>query len=116
MLAKENGSSNNDLNYYLAYCTYKTKSKEKTRSVITKLINDENDRYTARMLKLIRGFVNDNENKIDSYFGIIKRYLFNLDDKLEIDMLYEMVISYYLNKNSDKCAKLVEEYLNLSKF
>ena len=116
ILAKENGSSNNDINYYLAYCTYKTKSKEKTRSVITKLINDENDRYTARMLNLIRGFVNDNENKIDSYFGIIKKYLFNLDDKLEIDMLYEMVISYYLNKNSDKCAKLVEEYLNLSKF
>ncbi|MCI5774837.1 MAG: hypothetical protein MR210_09775 [Erysipelotrichaceae bacterium] len=115
MLAKEAGSNYHDLNYYLAYCAYKTKTKDKARSIISKLINEEEDRYASRMMKMIQGFVNDNESKIDNYFALIKKDLFKLGDKLEIDMLYEMVISYYVKKNTDKCAKLVEEYLNLPK-
>ncbi len=115
MQAKKAGSKYHDLNYYLAYCAYKTKTKDNARSIISKLINDEDDRYTARMIKMIQGFVNDNESKIDNYFELIKKDLFKLDDKLEIDLLYDMVISYYVKRNSGKCAKLVEEYLNLPK-
>ena len=115
MQAKKAGSKYYDLNYYLAYCAYKTKTKDNARSIISKLINDEDDRYASRMIKMIQGFVNNNESKIDNYFELIKKDLFKLDDKLEIDLLYDMVISYYVKRNSDKCAKLVEEYLNLPK-
>lgn len=113
MLAKEAGSNYYDLNYYLVYCSYKT--KDNAKSIISKFITDEEDRYASRMMKMIQGFVNNNESKIDNYFKIIKKDLFKHGDKLEIEMLYEMVISYYVKKNTDKCAKLVEEYLNLPK-
>lgn len=113
MLAKEKGSVYYNLNYYLAYCVYKTKPKNIARSIISKLIDEEEDRYTSRMMKMIQGFVNDNESKIDKYFEMIKKSLTICGEKLEMNLLYGMIISYYVKKNSDKCAKLVEEYLSL---
>lgn len=78
MLAKGKGSIYYNLNYYLAYCAYKTKPQNVARSIISKLIDEEEDRYTSRMIKMIEGFVNDNENKIDRYFEMIKETLFGM--------------------------------------
>lgn len=114
--AKKAGSKYPDLNYYLAYCAYKTKSKKNAQRIVGDLIDEEDDYYSLRMMKMIQGFINDNTNKIDTYFERAKNDLIKQDAKFEIKMLYKMVISYYKNKNSNKCVNLVEEYLNLSKF
>ena len=104
-----------DLNYYLAYCTYKTKSKEEARSIVFKLLQDEDNRYTARMMKMIQGFINDNLRKIDKYFNLIKNDIIKLNDALELKLLYEMNISYYMNKNDSKCIELFKDYFLLEK-
>ncbi|MCI5772975.1 MAG: hypothetical protein MR210_00245 [Erysipelotrichaceae bacterium] len=113
--AKKAGSVQHDLNYYLAYCTYKTKSKEEARSLVFKLLQDEDNRYTARMLKMIQGFINDNTGKIDRYFSLIKNDIIQLNDALEMKLLYEMVISYYMDKNDSKCMELCKDYFALEK-
>ena len=113
--AKKAGLVQHDLNYYLAYCTYKTKSKEEARSLVFKLLQDEDHRYTARMMKLIQGFINDNTGKIDRYFSLIKNDIIQLNDALEMKLLYEMVISYYMNKNNSKCIGLCKDYFALEK-
>ena len=113
--AKKAGSVQHDLNYYLAYCTYKTKSKEEARSLVAKLLQDEDNRYTARMMKLIQGFINDNTDKIDRYFSLIKNDIIQLNDALEMKLLYEMVISYYMDKNDSKCMELCKDYFVLEK-
>ena len=113
--AKKAGSMQHDLNYYLAYCTYKTKSKEEARSIVFKLLQDEDNRYTARMMKMIQGFINDNPRKIDKYFNLIKNDIIKLNDALELKLLYEMNISYYMNKNDSKCIELFKDYFLLEK-
>ena len=111
--AKEVGSTYNDLNYYLAYCAYKTRAKEEARSIVAKLLQDEDDRYAARMMKMIQGFINDNPGKIDKYFSLIKNDIIQLNDTLEMKLLYKMNILYYIDKNGSKCMELFKGYLAL---
>lgn len=113
--AKKAGSVHYDLNYYLAYCAYMTDSKANARSIITKLLCEKNDVYTSRMLKMIQGFVNDNTSKIDTYFELLKNDQLTNGDKMELNLLFKMVISYYVNKDVNKCAQLVDKYLHLQK-
>ena len=113
--AKKAGSVQHDLNYYLAYCVYKTKSKEEARSLVAKLLQDEDNRYTSRMMKLIQGFINDNIGKIDRYFSLIKNDIIQLNDALEMKLLYEMVVSYYMDKNDSKCIEICKDYFVLKK-
>ena len=55
---------------------------------------------------MIQGFINDNPRKIDKYFNLIKNDIIKLNDALELKLLYEMNISYYMNKNDSKCIEL----------
>ena len=111
--AKAARSTHPDINYFLAYCIYQTKSKEEARNIVTKLLTDEKDRYTYRMLKMIQGFINDNHKNIDMYFERSKNHLEKLHDKLEIKVLYEMNIMYNKSKDQDRYLKLVDEYFAL---
>lgn len=110
--AKEVGSTFDDIDYYLAYCAYKTKSKAEARSVISKLMETKHDRYTSRMLLMIKGFVNDNTELIDKYYLLLKSYMIEIHEYLDLSALYEMNISYYMEHDRDKCLKLVNEYIN----
>ena len=67
------------------------------------------------MLKMIQGFINDNLGKIDKYFNLIKNDIIKLNDTLEMKLLYEMNISYYMNKNDSKCIELFKDYFSLEK-
>ena len=111
--AKKAGSMQHDLNYYLAYCTYKTKAKEEARSIVAKLLQDEDDRYSSRMMKMIQGFINDNEKKVDKYFKLVRDDIIQLNNTLELKLLYKMNILYYIDKNESKCKELFKGYLAL---
>ncbi|MCI5773020.1 MAG: helix-turn-helix domain-containing protein [Erysipelotrichaceae bacterium] len=114
--AKKAGSNHHDLNYYLAYCAYKTKAKEEARSIVTKLLQEEDDRYTARMMKMIQGFINNNTDKIDKFFSLIKNDILEINDTLEMKLLYEMIITYYLHKDYEKSAMFMDECFKLNIF
>ena len=111
--AKEAGSTYNDLNYYLAYCAYKTRAKEEARSIVAKLLQDEDDRYSSRMMKMIQGFINDNEKKVDQYFKLVRDDIIQLNNTLELKLLYKMNILYNIEKNESKCKELFKGYLAL---
>ncbi|MGM9971093.1 MAG: tetratricopeptide repeat protein, partial [Anaeroplasmataceae bacterium] len=114
--AKKAGSIHHDLNYYLAYCAYKTRPYKEARKIVSKLLKDEDNRHTARMMKMIQGFINDNNDKIDKYFCLIKDEIDKLNNTLEMKLLYEMNIAYYLEKNDIKCLKMINDYFKLTKF
>lgn len=112
--AKESGSTHPDINYYLAYCAYKTKSRAEARSLVSKLLKGEEDQYTYRMLKMIQGFINDNYKLVDLFFERSKKYLLKVNDRLDLKILYEMNIMYYKDKNYDRLIQLIDEYINLN--
>ena len=109
--ARKEGSNQHDLNYYLAYCAYKTKSKKEARTIVSKLLKNEEDRYTSRMIKMIQGLINENSDKIDKYYNLIKNDVVQLNDALELKMLYEIMLSYYMDRSDSKCIQLFKEYI-----
>ena len=111
--AKEAGSTHSDLNYYLAYIAYLKQPKKQARLVVNELLKNEEDLYTQRMLKMIQGFINDNQKQIDSFFNKTKKYLEKFDDVIEIKELYKLNIVYYKDKNLERYLQLVEEYHNI---
>ena len=111
--AKEAGSTHPDLNYYLAYIAYLKQPKKQAKIVVNELLKNEEDLYTQRMLKMIQGFINDNQKQIDSFFNKTKKYLEKFDDVIEIKELYKLNIVYYKDKNLERYLQLVEEYHNI---
>ena len=111
--AKEAKSTHPDLNYYLAYIAYLKQPKKQARLVVYELLKNEEDLYTQRMLKMIQGFINDNQKQIDSFFNKTKKYLEKFDDVIEIKELYKLNIVYYKDKNLERYLQLVEEYHNI---
>lgn len=111
--AKEAKSTHPDLNYYLAYIAYLKQPKKQAKIVVNELLENEEDLYTQRMLKMIQGFINDNQKQIDSFFNKTKKYLEKFDDVIEIKELYKLNIVYYKDKNLERYLQLVEEYHNI---
>ena len=110
--AKEVGSTQPDISYYQAYCIYQTRSKSEASAVITKMLNSENDRYTYRMLKMIKGFVNDNCKMIDLYFGRVKNQLLKHQNITDLKILYKLNIFYYRENNSERYHELLDEFFD----
>lgn len=101
-----------DIYYFLAYCTYKTKTKAEARALITNLLSKDFDSTIYRMLKMIRGFVNDNFKEIDLYFERVKSVLLKHHNKTDLKALYEMNILYYKEKDETHYYQLLEGYFN----
>lgn len=110
--AKQNGSRFSALNYYHAYIAYKTKSQRVARTIVKNNILQENnnDEIVLRLLKLIRAMINQNDNKIEYYFRLIKLDCEKMKLKLDLQVVYEMLLDYY-KENNEKLVSLLKEYI-----
>lgn len=103
-----NGSSFPTLNYITAYISLIQDPRSKSRSVISHLIEREEDLFTARVLKLIQALANNNELKLAKYFGLALHTLQETNNLLEIILLHRMII-LYLQDNKKETTSLIYE-------
>lgn len=108
-------SYQDDIKYYLAYCTYQTKGSSEARKLTSKFLSEETNTHTKRMLKMIQGFINDNYKDIDSYFERSKKLLMKYKSYIDIKVLYEMNIIYYKDRDQKRYLHLLEEYFEINK-
>ena len=106
-----NGSSFSALNYITAYISLVEEPKNKSRSLISRLIDREDDLYTSRVLKLIQALLNSNEEKLAKYYELILNTLKEVNDTLEIRLIHKMIINY-LEKEDN--SVLLNKYKTLA--
>ena len=64
------------------------------------------------MLKMIKGFVNDNCKMIDLYFGRVKNQLLKHQNITDLKILYKLNIFYYRENNSERYHELLDEFFD----
>ena len=112
-ISKDYGSKMSTINYYLAYIIYKTKDIFVARKEINGLLDNVNDVVTIHVIKLIKAFINENDDNVDYYFKLTIKDFDNLQSKLDIQLIYEMVLDYYKDRNPQRVKELLPEYINL---
>ena len=112
-LAKTSGSTFSSLNYYKAYIIYKNEEASISRKEIKQLISDESDITTLRILKLIHSFLNENDKNIDYYLELIIKDLEETSSYTDEQLIYEMVLDYYKDKDLNKIYDLLPNYIKL---
>lgn len=112
-LARKYESKFSALNFYESYIFYKTKSQKAARTIVKGYILQEskNDGIVLRLLKLVRSMINENDDKVDYYFRLIRQDCINMKLKIDLQLVYEMVLEYY-EGNDVKCVPLLKEYIN----
>ena len=111
--ARVNGSSFLDLNYYEAYIIYKTGNISNARKYIKKFMDNESDPDILHTLKLIQSFANENDKKVEYYMELAIKDFKKLNSKLDIQLIYEMVLDYYKDRNPQRVKELLPEYIEL---
>ena len=111
--ARANGSKFSDLNYYEAYIIYKTSNITVARKYIKKFIDNENDPDIIHTLKLIQSFMNKNDKNVERYVELSIKDFKKLNSTLDIQLIYEMVLDYYKDKNPQRVKELLPEYIEL---
>ena len=112
-ISKDYGSKMSTINYYLAYIIYKTKDIFVARKEINGLLDNVNDVVTIHVIKLIKAFINENDDNVDYYFKLTIKDFDNMESKLDIQLMYEMVLDYYKDRNPQRVKELLPEYINL---
>ena len=111
--ARANGSRFSDLNYYEAYIIYKTGNTSDARKCIKKYIDNESDPDIMHTLKLIQSFVNENDKNVERYMELAIKDFKKLNSNLDIQLIYEMVLDYYKDRNPQRIKELLPEYIKL---
>lgn len=112
-ISNDYGSKMSTINYYLAYIIYKTKDIFVARKEINGLLDNVNDVVTIHVIKLIKAFINENDDNVDYYFKLTIKDFDNMQSKLDIQLMYEMVLDYYKDRNPQRVKELLPEYINL---
>ena len=112
-IAKDYGSKMSTINYYLAYIIYKTKDIFVARKEINDLLDNVNDVVTIHVIKLIKAFINENNNNVDYYFKLTIKDFNNMESILDIQLMYEMVLDYYKDRNPQRIKELLPKYIKL---
>ena len=111
--SRNNGSTFPDLNYYKAYIFYKAKDINNTKKLIIDLLEYDNDTDTNHALKLIKAFINENDKKVEYYFNLSLKDFKDSNSLTDYQLIYEMVLDYYKDRNPQRVKELLPEYIKL---
>lgn len=64
-------------------------------------------------LKLIQSFVNGNDKNVERYMELAIKDFKKLNSNLDIQLIYEMVLDYYKDRNPQRVKELLPEYIKL---
>lgn len=112
-LSRNNGSSFSDLNYYKAYIFYKTKDINTAKKEIKNLLGYDNESNIDHVLKLILAFINENDKNVEYYFSLSIKDFTIINSKTDSQLIYEMVLDYYKDRNPQRVKELLPEYIKL---
>ena len=112
-LSRNNGSSFSDLNYYKAYIFYKTKDINTAKKEIKNLLGYDNESNIDHVLKLILAFINENDKKVEYYFNLSLKDFKDSNSLTDYQLIYEMVLDYYKDRNPQRVKELLPEYIKL---
>ena len=111
--ARLNGTIVPNINYYQAYIHFKINDVCSVRKELKQMIDIEDDTSTLHSLKLIQTFINANDNNVDHYMELAIKDFKKLNSNLDIQLIYEMVLDYYKDRNPQRVKELLPEYINL---
>lgn len=111
--ARDNGSNFSPLNFYEAYIIYKTKNINTSRKEISRLLDCENTFETVHTLKLVKSFINENDKNVDYYLELSIKDFMKHNSMIDVQLLYEMVLDYYKDRNPQRVKELLPEYIKL---
>ena len=111
--AKLNGTIVPNINYYQAYIHFKINDLCSVRKELKNLIDNENDISTLHSLKLIQSFINKNDKNVEHYMDLAIKDFKKLNSTLDIQLIYEMVLDYYKDRNPQRVKELLPEYIKL---
>lgn len=111
--ARLNGTIVPNINYYQAYIHFKINDLCSVRKELKNLIDNENDISTLHSLKLIQSFINENDKNVEYYMELAIKDFQKLNSKLDIQLIYEMVLDYYKDRNPQRIKELLPEYIKL---
>ena len=111
--ARLNGTIVPNINYYQAYIHFKINDLCSVRKELKNLIDNENDISTLHSLKLIQSFINENDKNVEYYMELAIKDFQKLNSKLDIQLIYEMVLDYYKDRNPQRVKELLPEYIKL---
>ena len=77
------------------------------------MIDNENDISTLHSLKLIQSFINKNDKNVEHYMDLAIKDFKKLNSTLDIQLIYEMVLDYYKDRNPQRVKELLPEYIKL---
>ena len=112
-LSRNNGSSFSDLNYYKAYIFYKTKDINTAKKEIKNLLGYDNESNIDHVLKLILAFINENDKNVEYYFSLSIKDFTIINSKTDSQLIHEMVLDYYKDRNPQRVKELLPEYIKL---
>ena len=111
--ARLNGTIVPNINYYQAYIHFKINNLCTTRKELKNFIDNEDDISTLHSLKLIQSFINKNDNNVEHYMELAIKDFKKLNSNLDIQLIYEMVLDYYKDRNPQRVKELLPEYIKL---
>ena len=111
--ARLNGTIVPNINYYQAYIHFKVNDLCSVRKELKKLIDNEDDISTLHSLKLIQSFINENDKNVERYMELAIKDFKKLNSNLDIQLIYEMVLDYYKDRNPQRVKELLPEYIKL---
>ena len=111
--ARLNGTIVPNINYYHAYIHFKVNDLCSVRKELKKLIDNEDDISTLHSLKLIQSFINENDKNVEYYMDLAIKDFKKLNSTLDIQLIYEMVLDYYKDRNPQRVKELLPEYIKL---
>ena len=111
--SREQDTDFSDINYFEAYIIYKTKDVNIARQEMKRFLSYENTNDVLLVLKLIKSFINENDKNVDYFFRLAINCFKNMNELLDAQLIYEMVLDYYKDRNPQRVKELLPEYIEL---